>query len=509
MSRLFHRIMGHARTRPTAPALIEANAEITYGQLALLAEEQRDVLEAAGLNGPEPIAILAHKCGETIAAVLECLRAGRPFLLLSPLLPAASRTALVADAGCAGILHPAERRLEALPQAAMSLDVRASDTASAGIPADTGFLLTTSGSTGKPKIVLLGHGAVDNFTEWASDAFGITAGSRVLSLAPMNFDLSLLDIWATLASGGCVVLVPAAKAVDGGYVLAQVMEHGVEVVQGVPMFFQLLADAAPAGSAALGAGSRVRHVIFTGDETPHRTLDGIRNLFPSATIHNVYGCTETNDSLLFTLPPEQRLPERLPSGSPIAGAEAVLVDAEGREIAGPGEGELLVSTPFLATGYLDRDLTSRKFVQHPARPGGTAFRSGDLFRRDADGVLTLLGRTDHQVKVRGVAVNTAEVERILALHQGVTTAAVVTEADPIGGRRLLAVVERAAGSSVTALDLRTHCATHLPRTAIPALLRVTDNALPLTTTGKINRQQTQREYFPGTPATSQQGVLTP
>ncbi|MHA7290677.1 AMP-binding protein [Arthrobacter sp. MDT3-24] len=499
MSRLFHRIMEHARSRPMAPALIEANAEVTYGQLAFLAEEQRDVLETAGLNGPAPIAILAHKCGETIAAVLECLRAGRPFLLLSPLLPAASRTALVADAGCAGILHPAERRLEALPQAA----------ASPGIPGDTGFLLTTSGSTGKPKIVVMGHGGVDNFTEWASDAFGIRAGSRVLSLAPMNFDLSLLDIWATLASGGCVVLVPAAKAVDGGYVLAQVVEHGVEVVQGVPMFFQLLADAAPAGSAALGAGSRVRHVIFTGDDTPHRTLEGIRNLFPSATIHNVYGCTETNDSLLFTLPPEQPLPERLLSGSPVAGAEAVLVDAEDREIAGPGVGELLVSTPFVATGYLDQDLTSRKFVQHPARPGVTAFRSGDLFRRDADGVLTLLGRTDHQVKVRGVAVNTAEVERILALHQGVTTAAVVTEADPIGGRRLLAVVERAAGSSVTALDLRTHCAAHLPRTAIPALLRVTDTALPLTTTGKINRQQTQREYFPGTPATSQQGVLTP
>lgn len=495
MSRLFHRIMEHAGSRPTAPALIEANAEVTYGLLALLAEEQRGVLESAGVTGPEPIAILAHKCSEAIAAVLACLRQGRPFLLLSPLLPATSRAALVAEAGCAGILYPADRRLDVL-----------SPDPGLGIPGDTGFMLTTSGSTGKPKTVVLRHGGVDNFTEWASDAFGIRAGSRVLSLAPMNFDLSLLDIWATLASGGCVVLVPAAKAVDGDYVLAQVVEHGVEVVQGVPMFFQLLADAAPAGPDAPGAGSRVRHLILTGDETPRRTLDGIRHLFPSAAIHNVYGCTETNDSLMFSLPPEQPLPERLPSGSPVAGAEAVLLDAEGGLLSGAGEGELLVSTPFAATGYLDTELTARKFVPHPARPGVTAFRSGDLFRRDADGALTLLGRTDHQVKVRGVAVNTAEVERVLALHQGVATAAVVTEADPIGGRRLLAVVERVTGSSVSALDLRNHCATHLPRTAIPALLRVTDTALPLTTTGKINRQQAQREYFPGTP---QQGVLTP
>jgi acyl-coenzyme A synthetase/AMP-(fatty) acid ligase len=331
----------------------------------------------------------------------------------------------------------------------------------------------------------------------------------VLSLAPLNFDLSLLDIWATLASGGCVVLVPPAKAVDGSYVLAQVLQHGVEVVQGVPMFFQLLADAGMAGPEASTSGSRIRRLIFTGDATAHRTLEGIRHLFPSAVIHNVYGCTETNDSLLFTLAPEQTLPEPLPTGSTVAGAEAFLVDAEGNVLSGTAEGELLVSTPFAATGYLDPELTARKFVPHPALPGATVFRSGDLFRRDADGALTLVGRTDHQVKVRGVAVNTAEVERVLALHQGVATAAVVTEPDPIGGRRLLAVVERSAGSRVSVLDLRSHCAAHLPRTSIPAILRITDTALPLTTTGKINRHQAQRDYFPGTPATSHQGALTP
>lgn len=495
MSRLVQRIMAHADSRPGAPALIGGHGVVTYGQLALLAAEQRDLLAAAGLTGPGPVAIVAHKGGETIAAVLECLRQERPFLLLSPLLPAAARATLVSESGCAGILHADERRLEPVSPDARPL-----------IPTDTGFMLTTSGSTGKPKIVLLGHGSVDSFTHWAAGSFGITAATTVMSLAPLNFDLSLLDIWATLASGGCVLLVPPAKAVDGSYVLAQILEHGVEVVQGVPMFFQLLADAAPAEPDGLAGQSRVRHLILTGDEAPQRTLDAVRRRFPAATIHNVYGCTETNDSLIFSLPPEQPLPDRLPTGSPVAGAEVLLVDAEGREIAGPGEGELLVSTPFVATGYLDPGLTAQKFVQHPDRPGVTAFRSGDLFRRAADGSLSLLGRTDHQVKVRGVAVNTAEVERVLGLHHGVAMAAVVTEPDPVGGRRLLAVVERSAGSSVSSLDLRSHCAAHLPRTAIPSLLRVTDTALPLTTTGKINRQQAQREYFPGTP---QQGVRTP
>lgn len=496
MSRLFHRIMEHAASRSTAPALVEAENTVTYGRLVQLVEEQRGVLAAAGLSGRGPIAIMGHKCSEAIAAVLECLRQGRPFLLLSPLLPHASLSALVLEAGCTGILHPADLRLEVLSPESVTVE----------IPASTGFMLTTSGSTGKPKIVLLDHDGVDSFTDWAADTFGISSGSTVMSLAPLNFDLSLLDIWATLASGGRVVLVPPAKAVDGGYVLDQVREHGVEVVQGVPMFFQLLSDAGAAAPVPPGSSSQVRHLILTGDETPQRTLDGIRRVFPTAAIHNVYGCTETNDSLMFTLPPEQPLPERLPVGGPVAGAEVVLVDSAGHVMAGAGEGELLVSTRFAASGYLDQELTKLKFIPHPVRTGVTVFRSGDLFRRDVDGALSLVGRTDYQVKVRGVAVNTAEVERVLRLHQGVGAAAVVTEADPIGGRRLLAVVERSVGSSVSALDLRHHCATYLPRTAIPALLRVTDLALPLTTTGKINRQQAQREYFP---ATSQQGVPTP
>lgn len=507
MNRLYEQIMAHAASGPGTPALIEGNGPVSYGQLARLAEEQGAVLADAGVSGPDAVAIVAHKCSETIAAVLECLRQRRPFLLLSPLLPVSSRAATAAEAGCTGILHPADRRVELLQPDAGPV-----------IPADVRFMLTTSGSTGRPKIVFLGLQETDNFAGWAAAAFTLRPATTVLSLAPLNFDLSLLDVWTTLACGGCVVLVPPAKAVDGSYVLAQVLEHKVEIIQGVPMFLQLLADAAAASrERADNPGSSsghpyVRHVIFTGDEALPRTVDGMRHAFPEATIHNVYGCTETNDSLMYSLPPSRAVPERLPVGSPVAGAEVCLLDAEGREISGPGEGELLVHTPFMAAGYSDPQLTARKFVQHPRRHGITAFRSGDLFRRDSSGYLFLLGRTDHQVKVRGVAANTAEIERVIGLHQAVAAAAVMTEADPIGGSRLLAVVERSAGSTLSVLDLRTHCATHLPRTSIPAVIRITDTALPLTTTGKINRQQTQREYFPLTsqhPRAPQQGVLTP
>lgn len=452
MGDLAERITAHAESRPDAPALIDGTGTLSYRQLVLLADRQRSVLAGARLAGTAPVAILAHKDRETIAAVMDCLRQGRPFLLVSPLLPAATRAALLAESGTRGVLHAAEYRFEPA----------AGGASEAAIPADTAFMLTTSGSTGTPKVVLLGHGSVDRFTQWAAGTFGIATETTVMNLAPLNFDLSLLDVWATLGSGGCVVLVPPAKAVDGGYVLAQILEHGVEIVQGVPMFFQLLADATVTAPGARDGRSRLRHLILTGDEAPRRTLEGIRDRFPAATLHNIYGCTETNDSIMSTLAPHEPLPDRMPIGAPVAGADILLVDSAGREVSGAGEGELVASTPFLASGYLDPELSATKFIPHPHRPGAIAFRSGDLFRRGTDGSLSLLGRTDHQVKIRGVAVNTAEVERVLRLHQGVALAAVVTEADPVGGRRLLAVIERAAGSTVSALT-SVHTAPHTCR----------------------------------------------
>ncbi|MFJ5999416.1 AMP-binding protein [Streptomyces sp. NPDC092370] len=482
----------HARRDPRATALVWRGEEVDYGTLLRRAQARRTRLRR--LTGDGPIGVPAVKSPETIALVLACLLERRPVLLPSATLGADALERLYGEAGVCAVLDPA--------------DTTGPDTHEEPDPAYTGpgdppatpsgrpaLLLTTSGSTGLPKIVPLGVEAVDTFVHWAADAFGIGPGSTVFNYAPLNFDLCLLDVWTTLAHGGRVVLVDPDQALSGPRLLALLERHRAEVVQGVPMFFRLIADAAQDTGSVLPS---VRHAVFTGDALPGPVLARLPRLMPTARLHNVYGCTETNDSFWHEVTDaraEARTP--LPLGRPLAGVDHYLADGDGHVLQGPGTGELLVSTPFQSDGYLGAAAAAEVFTPHPSGGGARRyFRSGDLVRRHPDGTLTLEGRTDHQVKVRGVRVNTQEVESVLLAHPDVTEAAVLALPDPVAGRLLHAVVRRATGCGLNSLALRGHLARRLPRAAVPSTVRITDDPLPRTSTGKVDRSLAAQAHFP-------------
>ncbi|MFH9015697.1 AMP-binding protein [Streptomyces sp. NPDC017943] len=476
-------IVGQARRTPRAPALVWRDEEISYGTLLRLAARERGRI--AHLPGDEPVAVPAVKSPATIALVLACLLERRPVLLPAATLGPQALDRLHRQAGVQEVLRPC-----ATDASGPRADPPAHPAPPTGRPA---LLLTTSGSTGLPKIVPLHPDALDAFAGWAGAAFGIAPGTTVLNYAPLNFDLCLLDVWTTLAHGGRVVLVDPDHALDGARLLGLLRRHEVHVVQAVPMLFRLLADAADATGTCLPA---VRHAMFTGDAIPGPLLGRLPGLLPGARLHNVYGCTETNDSFLHEVDAGAPVTTPLPLGAPLPGVQALVVSAEGAVLAGPGTGELLVSTPFQTRGYLGVAAARQVLVPHPERDDGRCyFRSGDLVRRHPDGSLTLEGRTDHQVKVRGVRVNTQEVEHLLLGHREVTEAAVLALPDPVAGRLLHAVVRRAPGSGLNSLTLRGHLARRLPRAAVPSVLRITDDALSRTSTGKVDRDRVASAHF--------------
>jgi acyl-coenzyme A synthetase/AMP-(fatty) acid ligase len=254
------------------------------------------------------------------------------------------------------------------------------------------------------------------------------------------------------------------------------------------MLYRLLSDAArKQGRRREG----VRHVIVTGDSIAPTALGALAGLFPDARLHNVYGCTETNDS--FTAEIDVRVAARrgeVTIGMPLPGVSALVVAASGDVIDGPGEGELWVCTPFQTDGYLDASLNSGKFEPHPqGLDGRTYFRTGDIVRRHEDGSIALCGRNDSLVKVRGVRVSTQAVEQALLEHESVVEVAVVAVADAVTGSRLRAVVRRADSSRLDSLILRRHCAGRLEPAAIPSRIDIVTYPLPKTTTGKVDRRR--------------------
>lgn len=482
------RLLDYGRTRPDAIAVVMGRRRVSYAELAELTLSARRQISLSGIPETGGTAIRAEKSVPTIALIAACMMARRPLLLPSTALGPRSLGALLARAGCrtmlaagpgdggAGVrVHPVD-----LP-AGTDPDQPGGHPAMAAT-ADVSFMLTTSGSTGLPKVVPLTAGAVDRFTDWAAAQFHITPGTRVLSYAPLSFDLCLLDIWATLKAGGTVVLVDQDRATDGRYLAELVRSERVQVVQSVPMFYRLLADAHAGEPFAA-----VEQLIVTGDKTPAQLLGQLPGLFPGARIVNVYGSTETNDSFLHEVGGVPGVPGDLPIGRPVAGADALVADPDGAVLDGPAEGELLVRTPFQTTGYLDPAADAGKFVHIGPGPQ-PYFRTGDLVRRDGDGVHTLLGRNDFQVKVRGSRVNLAEVEHVILGHSAVLEAAVVGVPDEATGTRIHAVVRRSAPGSPDSLALREQCRLRLPRAAIPTTFKLVDAPLPTTATGKVDRQ---------------------
>ncbi|MFF4922558.1 AMP-binding protein [Kitasatospora sp. NPDC001261] len=470
----------HARTRPDAPALLWHDQSVSYRELAQAADAERARLNALDLAPGEPVGLYAVKSPAAVALVLACLMERRPFLLPSPQLAPALLAALFAQAGARRLLAPLGQdapRLPALPHPAPV------PTLAAG----TSFMLTTSGSTDLPKIVPLAQGAVDRFTAWAHDTFDLGPGRTVANYAPLNFDLALLDVWATLAAGGTCLLIDPAHALNARHLLAQLIRHRPHVLQAVPLAYALLVQAA--GTAHVL--DSVEHAAFTGDAIDARTLAALPALLPGAELYNIYGCTETNDSFLHRLDrldAAAALP--VPIGTPLPGVRTLVATADGTPLDGPGSGELYVSTPFQAAGYLDRSRDTGRFTTQPegAGEGRRWFRTGDLVTRDEAGRVHLTGRADFQVKVRGVAVNTAEIERVLLAHPDVREAAVAAASDPLTGKRLHAAVQRTPGSTLNSLVLREHLARNLPRAAVPEKLAIHDAPLPKTATGKVDRK---------------------
>jgi acyl-coenzyme A synthetase/AMP-(fatty) acid ligase len=463
---------------PDAPALVWNEETVSYGRLGADVADMRARITGPATGGHRPVAVPARKSPATIALILACLTEGRPVLLPSAELGADSLQELAAQVGAGHVVTRTDN-------GDTVADAVTPQHGAVELPPGVQLLLTTSGSTGLPKVVPLPRTGVDAFVTWAAGRFGIGPGRYVLSYAPLNFDLSLLDVWTTLSRGGCAVLVDPGRATDGAHLRELIARHGVHVVQGVPLMYRQLCD----GQQHAEALRAPRHVLFTGATMPSTLLARLPALFPAAAFANVYGCTETNDSFIHDVDLSGWDEESvMPIGRPIPGVRARLEDFRGRPLNGCGTGELVVHTPFQAPGYVGRQPGRDAFVTRRDDDGPhTYFRSGDLLRRHPDGTLTLVGRSDFQIKVRGTRVNIEEVEQVLLSHPDVREAAVVAVPDEAAGHRLSAVVRRAPGSPLGNIALRRHCARRLTRVAIPSDVRIVEDPLPRGSTGKIDR----------------------
>jgi amino acid adenylation domain-containing protein/non-ribosomal peptide synthase protein (TIGR01720 family) len=483
------------RRTPGAIALLHDGERTTYAELEERAEALAHRLLAHGLGPESIVAVAVPRSAETLVALLGVLKAGAAYLPVDVDYPAARVRYMLADSGARTVVAT-EESWTRLPELAGVTRVllgesgseAAASAASGAVrvhPDSAAYLMYTSGSTGRPKGVVVTHRAVVGQLAWTAERFGFGPGERVLHQYSTSFDPSVQEIFAPLLTGGTVVIARPDGHRDPAYLAGLIRDERVTNVDLVPSLYGALLAEEEAGQWWAG----LRRAFSGGEALPVPLARRWRER-TGVPLFNVYGPTEAVIQVTsWEAGSEPGEEGTVPIGRPVWNTRLYVLDRYLRPVGEGESGELYIAGAQLARGYHGRTaLSAERFVADPfGGPGERMYRTGDMVQFSGDGVLTYLGRTDHQVKIRGNRVELGEIEARLRDEPAVGGAVVVARDDDRGVKQLVAYVVPAAGADLDVATVRSTLSGSLPAPMVPSHFVELD-ALPLTPGGKIDHK---------------------
>jgi amino acid adenylation domain-containing protein len=477
-----------ART-PEAIAVSFEGRDLTYAALDARSNQLAHRLRAMGVGPESLVAIALERSLDMVVALLGVLRAGGAYLPIDPGYPAARIAYMLEDARVRVLLTQESLRAT-LPASAEVLCLDSADLSSERTDApavavdwaDLAYVIYTSGSTGRPKGVQVPHGALSSFLAAMRERPGLDPADHLLSVTTLSFDIAGLELYLPLVTGARVELVSAETAADGARLLDRLLVSHATVMQATPATWRLLLEAGWTGGSL--------EVLCGGEALPGDLAEELRRR--AASVWNLYGPTET--TIWSAVHRVDRTEAVAPLGQPIANTRVYVLDADLRPVPVGVAGELYIGGAGVTRGYRNRpDLTAERFVPDPfaPEPGARLYRTGDLTRWRADGVIEFLGRTDHQVKVRGFRIELPEIEGALLGLSAIKAAAVLPRENASGDVQLVAYVVFGPGPEPTVTEMRAALRDRLPGYMVPSSFVILDE-LPLTPNGKLDRKALSR-----------------
>jgi amino acid adenylation domain-containing protein len=510
-----------ARGRGSSSALVLPGVGgLSYGEVERASLAVARTLAASGVGKGDRVGLVLPKNLHAVVGLWGVMRAGAAYVPIDPASPPDRAALIAADCRMAAILSSAEltETVEAVRHRVPGLRVVQLDgaaglfpdgldrppgggdeTAGRALPSvnvrDLAYILYTSGSTGVPKGVMVSHGAALSFVEWAARRFELGPDDVLSSHAPLHFDLSTFDLFAScLVSAGVVIF--DEETVRFPMAAAELLETaGITVWYSVPRALRTMLRMGRLAERPLG---RLRTVLFAGEPYPADELRELQRALPGVSLYNLYGPTETNVCTYWEVPPPGVwTSSSVPVGIDCENCEGVVVDESLRPVPDGTAGELLVRGGTLMEGYWgDPEKTARSFVSDFRYPhlSDRFYRTGDIVARRPDGNYDFFGRADHMVKIRGYRVELGEIEAALHRFDGVVEAAVVaveSRRPAEQDRELVAFVVangRRHDEPAPTASLRAHLEAIVPKYMVPASIVWLDR-LPATSTGKVDRQR--------------------
>lgn len=483
--------------RPEAVACEDNERSLTYAALDAVTDAFADDILAATGGKRGIVALVLPRGVDMVVALLAVHKAGcwylpvaldEPDERLASILEAAKPLLVLGDPGHVQHSFDGVRRLPVRREAPPEVPSRdLPETA----PDQPVYVMFTSGSSGIPKGVLVSSAGLVNRVLWGNEHLGFTPHDRVLQLAPYTFDASCEEFYCSLTTGARLVLLPEGEHRDPVFLAQFIKEHAITVCIFVPSMLAEFLRTATAEDVR-----SVRHVTVGGEALSASLCADFRSVF-DAELTNHYGPTETTiDLACWHVPRDITVTDRVRIGTPIDNVTLQVRNTHGALVPLGEAGELWIGGVQLALGYIGRpEATARAF---PTVDGRRYYRSGDLVRC-VDGELEYLGRVDQQVKIRGVRIETGEVESALTQHPTVEEAVIAAVTVPDGwGSELLAAFTTADGATQPNSDeLRAHMRRLLPAAYVPSGFHKIE-ALPTLHSGKTDRntvQETLRTWW--------------
>lgn len=507
-----------AQERPDDDAVVCGGRTISFAELNRRANKIAHTLIAAGACREKPVALMMHRSLDLIPALFGIMKAGAAYIPVDPHYPDDRIYFMIEDSGtsillcdersvssmrkksdCLKQLQTAIRTViveEALTNACEDdplLEVQGTDPA---------YILYTSGSTGQPKGSLLTRRGVANLMAAMDDCIAYDPSQTGVSVTTMSFDIFMTDAILPLCRG-CRTVIADDEELRQPHLLARLIERErVTYLQTTPSRLQIMLRDE---SFAAIAGS-LRTVVVAGEKPSLSLLRTMKSMMPDTRLKNGYGPTEVT---VYTSFQDMTNANHVSIGYPIANTHVYILDERSRPVPIGTPAEACISGVGVSPGYVGRDdLNARSFLPDPFRPGNVLYRSGDICYFDESGEIFIVGRADHQVKIRGLRIEIGEIEARLHACKGIKDAvALVWGTDE--NKQIIAYYTGTEYDDAS--SLRNMLGQHLPAYMIPTRFIYLD-AVPMTANGKVDRTKlpdpSTFEMTTAQPESGQNALLT-